>query len=122
MARKQPNPESLLPLKELELMVLLATAEQPLHGYVLMTRVQERSNGYVAPGPASLYRTLGNLVDAGLLEEAPVPADATTDDVRRRYFQPSAFGHAVLQAELRRLAALLGEARAAGLRFEVGRP
>ena len=119
--RKREQPvEAALPLKDLELLVLLATEQEPLHGYALLARVAARSNGFLQPGPASLYRTLSQLVSEGLLEEAVGHVDPASGDERRRYFRPTARGRAVLRAELRRLSALLGEARAMGIRFEGG--
>ena len=109
--------ESRLPLKELELLVLLAVYGAPLHGYALLSAVAGQSNGFIAPGPASLYRTIAQLFEEGLLEEAGGRHD---DDPRRRYFQASMQGRAVARAELKRLAALLTSARAAGVRFEGG--
>jgi DNA-binding PadR family transcriptional regulator len=114
------SPQSLLPLKDLELRVLLALEAEPLHGYALLTAVAERSPGKLKPGPASLYRTLAKLTENGLLEDAPKSASLGSTDPRRRYFRPTAFGRAVLHAELRRLTALLEEAKAAGIRYGRG--
>jgi DNA-binding PadR family transcriptional regulator len=114
------SPESLLPLKDLELQVLLALESEPLHGYALLTEVAERSPGVMKPGPASLYRTLAKLSEDGLLEDAPKHARTDSKDPRRRYFRPTALGRAVLHAELRRLSALLAEAKAAGIRYGRG--
>jgi DNA-binding PadR family transcriptional regulator len=114
------NPESMLPLKELERLVLLALEDEPQHGYRLLTRVAGRSGGFVAPGPASLYRSLSELEAAGVLEEAEGFAAADSEDSRRKYFRLTSFGRTVLRAELRRLAALLADARGQGIRFEGG--
>ncbi len=118
MARTQRSPESRLPLKELELVVLLALDEEPLHGYALLTRVAEQSDGFIAPGPASLYRVLAALQTDGLLEEADDYEHPHSNDPRRRYFRASGLGRAVLRAELRRLAGILTAARDRGIRFE----
>jgi DNA-binding PadR family transcriptional regulator len=116
------SPESLLPLKDLELQVLLALEAEPMHGYALLAEVAQRSPRFMTPGPASLYRTLARLSDEGVLEDAVEFARADSTDPRRRYFRPTAFGRAVLRAELRRLAALLAEATAAGIRYRRGAP
>jgi DNA-binding PadR family transcriptional regulator len=120
MAKEPPPPHSRLPLRELELLVLLSLEEEPLHGYALLGRVADRSDGFIKPGPASLYRTVAALFRDGLLEDAGSLADS--DDPRRRYFRPTPYGRAVLRAELRRLESLLGEARSLGIRFEAGAP
>lgn len=109
------NPESRLPLKELELHVLLGLSEAVLHGYALMLKVQAQSKGVLRVGPASLYRTIASLYDEGLIEEAEGPGDS--DDPRRRYFRNTKFGQAVLRAELRRWSQLLSHARALGVRW-----
>ena len=120
MRESGKRPEAMLPLKELERLVLLALEEEPQHGYRLLTRVAERSGGFVAPGPASLYRALSELEGAGVLEEADGFAAADSEDARRKYFRLTPFGRAVLRAELSRLAALLAGARGQGIRFEGG--
>jgi DNA-binding PadR family transcriptional regulator len=120
MAATGKKPESMLPLKELDRLVLLALDGEPQHGYRLLTRVAERSGGFVAPGPASLYRVLADLETAGVLEEAEGYAATDSEDARRKYFRLTSFGRAVLRAELGRLAALLASARGQGIRFEGG--
>lgn len=119
MVRKA-EPESRIPLKELELLVLLSVEQAPLHGYALLDRVSAKSDGFIKPGPASLYRTIASLYDEGLLEEVDMPQRAGAGDPRRRYFAPTGWGRAVLRAELRRLAALLSQARALGIRYGTG--
>lgn len=115
-------PESRIPLKELELLVLLSVEQEPLHGYALLDRVSDCSAGFIKPGPASLYRTIASLFDEGMLDEVETPLPAGVADARRRYFAPSPWGRAVLQAELRRLSALLAQARALGVRYGTSSP
>ena len=122
MDGKARSAESMLPLKEVELQVLLTLAEGPLHGYALLLRLTERQRGGLRPGPATLYRALARLSEEGLLEDAEGVVETTSTDPRRRYFRPTTFGRAVLRAELRRLAAVLAQARGAGIRFEGGAP
>lgn len=120
MRRSARSPESLLPLKELELQILLALEEEALHGYALLKRLSERTGGLGGRGPASLYRALARLTDEGLLEDGEAAVRTASTDPRRRYFRPSAFGRSVLRAELRRLDGVLARARAAGIGFEGG--
>lgn len=86
--------------------VVLALLGGELHGYALMRRVGELSDGAVKMGPGTLYGTLNRLVDAGLVVE-------TTDRVergesrRRRYYELTATGRAVALAEFARLQALV---------------
>jgi DNA-binding PadR family transcriptional regulator len=120
MTRARRSPRDLLPLKELELIVLLAVEQAPQHGYALLTAVVERSEGFIAPGPASLYRTLASLEVEGLLEEADGFVAPDSEDARRKYFRLTPFGRSVLRAELERVASLLTSARTQGIRFEGG--
>jgi DNA-binding PadR family transcriptional regulator len=115
------TPESYLPLKDLEMQLMLAVHQEPLHGYALFTRVAEQSRGFTVPGPTSLYRTLGQLTAEGLMTNVAAPASEERDDPRRRYYTLTPLGRAVLSAELSRLATLLQEARRMKLRFEEGR-
>jgi len=62
-------PDSFLPLKPnfFHILVTLAPGEQ--HGYAIMQEVLERTGGKVRLWPASLYGTLRQLLEAGLIEE-----------------------------------------------------
>ncbi len=62
--------------------------------------------------PASMYRTLGQLMDAGLIEETE-SVDAPDDAIDRRFYALTALGSAVLAVETDRLAELVRLARAA---------
>ena len=48
--------------------VLLLLAEQPMHGYQIMQELSERSGGVWRPSPGSIYPTLQQLADQGLVE------------------------------------------------------
>jgi DNA-binding PadR family transcriptional regulator len=92
--------------------VLLAVAGGHHHGYVIRQEVEERTQGRVRLWPATLYGTLSQLTDAGLLREAHAPpADVPDDDARRRYYRLTSLGDRVLDAETRRLEALVEYAR-----------
>jgi DNA-binding PadR family transcriptional regulator len=103
----QPDPRSHLPLKPLDLQLLLALAEEELHGYGLVQAVAHRTDGVVTLEPGNLYRVLRRLLGDGLVAESerrPVP---DLDDERRRYYRLTPLGGRVLAAELRRLQALV---------------
>lgn len=99
-----------LPLKPAALHVLLAVADRPQHGYAIMVEVMERTAGQVRLWPATLYTKLRQLLDAGLLRE--VASDKADDDPRRRYYELTRLGNAVLDAEADRLQALVDTVRA----------
>ena len=98
------------PLPVAAVHIVLALMPGELHGYALMRRVAELSDGAVRLGPGTLYGTINRLVADGLIEE-------TTDRVirddgeRRRYYQLTGDGHAVALDELARLQALVRRVR-----------
>ncbi|HTX63676.1 MAG TPA: PadR family transcriptional regulator, partial [Acidimicrobiales bacterium] len=47
--------------------VLSLLAEQPMHGYQMITELAERSSGAWRPSPGSIYPTLQQLEDEGLV-------------------------------------------------------
>jgi DNA-binding PadR family transcriptional regulator len=88
----------------MHLVLALLNGEQ--HGYALMRRVEELSDGAVRMGPGTLYGTLNRLLDEGLIVETSGP-DLPEDDRRRRYYRLTAEGEGVARAELARLRALV---------------
>jgi len=47
--------------------LLWALAEKPMHGYQIMTELEQRSGGFWKLSPGSVYPTLQQLADEGLL-------------------------------------------------------
>jgi DNA-binding PadR family transcriptional regulator len=86
--------------------VALALLDGELHGYALMRRVEELSDGRVRMGPGTLYGTLNRLVETGLIEETTDNA-ARSDNARRRYYQLTPQGRGVAIDELTRLQSLV---------------
>ena len=56
-----------LPLTESTTYILMALAE-PLHGYALMQKVEEMSQGTVKIGPGTLYGAFSRLEKEGLIK------------------------------------------------------
>lgn len=52
---------------EVRLALLLLLAEEPRNGYQLMQAIEERSGGRWRPSPGSIYPTLAQLEDEGLI-------------------------------------------------------
>jgi DNA-binding PadR family transcriptional regulator len=52
---------------DVRLAVLTLLAEQPMHGYQIITELTERSDGVWRPSPGSIYPTLQQLEDEGLV-------------------------------------------------------
>lgn len=86
--------------------VVLALLDGELHGYALMRRVEELSDGAVRMGPGTLYGTLNRLVETGLIEET-TDRSARGDSERRRYYELTPQGRAVALDELTRLRTLV---------------
>jgi DNA-binding PadR family transcriptional regulator len=99
MARSKPLPAA-------SLHVALALLDGELHGYALMRRVDELSDGAVRMGPGTLYGTLNRLVDTGLIEET-THRSPRGDNERRRYYQLTPQGRLVAVDELARLRSLV---------------
>lgn len=89
--------------------ILLALASGDLHGLGIAEEVERASEGLVELGPGTLYRTLAELADAGLVRGVGAPASGS--DPRRKYYRITKSGRAVLTAEAERLQRLVGEAK-----------
>jgi DNA-binding PadR family transcriptional regulator len=48
--------------------VLILLVEEPMHGYQLMQAIAERSGGRWTPSPGTVYPTINQLEDEGLVE------------------------------------------------------
>ena len=111
MTDKLRSIEHLLPLKPKVLHILLAVADGPRHGYSIMQEVGDRTDGQVRLWPAALYGLLRELEKADFIVESEQRPAAGQDDERRRYFALTPLGKRVLEAEVRRLEAIVTHAR-----------
>jgi DNA-binding PadR family transcriptional regulator len=111
MAKVQPNPEDMLPLTPAVFHIMLALADGEKHGYAIMQEVDALSGGTVNMGPGTLYGSIKRMLKANLIEETDERPDPKIDDQRRRYYQLTAFGERVIEAEAKRLSALVAAAR-----------
>src|SRR3954462_15972749 len=96
-----------LPLKPIDLEILLALADGERHGYGLVQAIAAHSDGLVALDPGNLYRVFKRLLADGLVGEAGQRAAADAGRERRRYFRLTPLGGRVLAAELERLRTLV---------------
>lgn len=85
------------PLTSAVLYVLLALAEGGQHGYAIMQRVRQMSEGNISMGPGTLYGTIKRLLDAGLIVELEASGG------RRRTYELSGLGRSELEGEIKRL-------------------
>jgi len=97
------------PLRPLIFQILLLLNESELHGYGIMQAINERAGRNVILGPGTLYRTLKELRDEGLIEETPAV------DERRRVYRLSDEGERAARAEAERMSAIVERARAGRL-------
>jgi DNA-binding PadR family transcriptional regulator len=100
-----------LPLPNAVLHILLALGDEERHGYAVMQRVDELSDGSVTMGPGTLYGAIKRMLADGLIEETDERPDPALDDQRRRYYRVTALGARVRAAEVARLETLLKRAR-----------
>jgi DNA-binding PadR family transcriptional regulator len=89
-------------------LILLALADSDLHGLGIARAVQDLSDGRTRLWPASLYGTLDELTQSGLIEELDDPRRRPADQSeKKRFYRLTAAGHRALAAETDRLAALV---------------
>lgn len=98
-----------LPLRPAVLHILLALADGERHGLGIAEEIERVSEGIVELGPGTLYRSLADMADAGLIRGVQAPTEAA--DPRRKYYAITAEGRALLAAEAGRLQRLVEEAR-----------
>jgi DNA-binding PadR family transcriptional regulator len=90
--------------------ILLALAGGEKHGYALMQEIEHRTAGDLRPGPGTLYRTIGALLENGWIAEVDERPAPELDDARRRYYRLTDLGHRVAVDETSRLAGLVRQA------------
>ena len=98
--------------------ILIALADQPLHGYGIMLDIAERSEGKVKLSPGTLYGSIKQMLEDAWIEE--VAGRATADDERRRYYRLTREGREAARQEMARMSALLNHARQTSLRSNEG--
>jgi DNA-binding PadR family transcriptional regulator len=99
--------------------ILIALADQPLHGYGIMLDIAERSDGKVKMSPGTLYGSIKQMLEDGLIEEME-SRPAGPDDERRRYYRLTRDGREAARQEMARMSALLSHARMTSLRPKEG--
>jgi DNA-binding PadR family transcriptional regulator len=108
---RKPAAAGLLPPAVFHLLLALRDGEQ--HGYALMQRVEQLTDGAVRMGPGTLYGAIKRMLGEGLIEESDERPDPLLDDQRRRYYRITAAGERACAAEVNRLETLLRNARRA---------
>ena len=109
------DPEDFLPLRPVELEILITLAAGERHGYAIIQETEARTDGALRLETGTMYRALRRLVVEGLAAPTTRRASDDNDDERRRYYAITALGRRVATAEASRLARLVAAARAARL-------
>lgn len=104
-----PTPPSLPPHW---FQILLAIADQDLHGQAITKDVFERTEGRVHLWPGMLYGALRKMADAGLVTEIAAPKGFTAAGGRPRIYRITALGRRATAAEAERMAVFVDVARA----------
>jgi DNA-binding PadR family transcriptional regulator len=104
----QRDPSPFLPLTEAAFHVLLALADGPKHGYLILKDVEERTSGAVRLSTGTLYGLIKRFLDDELIVES---RPAAGDDDRRRPYKLTALGRDVAELEAQRLERLVRAAR-----------
>ena len=112
---QRPGPESLIPLRPVEFLVLLVLADGERHGYGIVQDIRDRTDGKVKLLPGNLYAVLRRLMDSGLLAEASRRPAEDLEDQRRRYYRITKLGERVLSADAERMKALVQQVEARNL-------
>ena len=105
------------PLSSLTMAILIALADEDLHGYALMQEIEDQSGGALRPGTGSLYTALQRLMDDGLIgesEDRPRP----DEDQRRRFYTLTEEGRRAARLEAARMARVLRTAHERRLTVE----
>jgi DNA-binding PadR family transcriptional regulator len=89
-----------LPLTETVYYILLALNE-PTHGYVLMQKVEELSDGQVRLAAGTLYGAIENLLSKGFIKSIP------SQDIRRKVYALTQAGREILHADYQRMSHML---------------
>ena len=97
------NPQ--LPLTETVFYILMSLL-QPAHGYLIMSRVEEASEGAVRLAPGTLYGALENLLKQNLIVRV------TSADPRRKVYVITTAGHGLLEQDAARMTHMVAALRA----------
>ena len=95
-----------LPLKPVDLELLIALAQEDQHGYGLLQSIERSTDGLLRLDPGNLYRVIKRMLDDGLIAHAERRSESEADE-RRRYYRLTTLGRRVLAAEVARLRGLM---------------
>ncbi|MBR6404358.1 MAG: helix-turn-helix transcriptional regulator [Eubacterium sp.] len=102
------NRSKYLPLTETTYLILIALIE-PGHGYRIMQKVEELSDGNVRVAAGTMYGAIENLMKLKWITSVP------SSDARRKVYQITDSGMAILKEETNRLRSMVSVADANNL-------
>ncbi len=98
-----------------EFHVLLALAGRPRHGYGIIKRAAEQTDGHVRLGPGTLYGAIRRTTAAGWVAEADPPRGESADSRRTAYYRLTPAGRTAVAEAARRMAGVVAVADGLGL-------
>jgi DNA-binding PadR family transcriptional regulator len=104
--------QKLHPLPSAAFQILLSLVGEDLHGYGIMRRIADQTDGRMRLGPGTLYSSIRTLLEEKLILEVGLREDARLGHERRRYYRLTSVGRKLARSEAQRLADLLRVARA----------
>jgi DNA-binding PadR family transcriptional regulator len=87
--------------------ILLTLAEGVRHGYGIMQEIERRTGGSVDLGPATLYRSIKQLLGRGLIVEVDDADGEDQGEKRRRSYVLTSLGRTRTVEEAQRLQTLV---------------
>jgi DNA-binding PadR family transcriptional regulator len=101
------------PLSEQTYFILLSLQSEPKHGYAIAKNIQSLSQNRVMLSVSTLYTTLKRLLDDGWIRLVTETPDKSNRP--RKIYELTDTGGITLQAEVKRLNALIAAARVRGV-------
>lgn len=103
-------------MREATFYTLAALLEGPAHGYAVLERIKQVSNGEVDVATGTLYAVLDRLVDEGLIRRT---GSEIVRGRARQYFEITEEGSGAVRAQAERMAAAADVVRRAGIAHRV---
>lgn len=85
---------------------ILLSLFEPMHGYGIMQKVKDMSEGRVSLGPGTLYGAINTLLDKGWI--VPLVNDAES---RKKEYEITIEGREMVKAEISRLEELISNGK-----------
>lgn len=83
--------------------ILLTLADGIRHGYAIKRDIEQRTNGAIRLGPASLYQSIQKLERDGFIQSTNQPISYPEPRLNQRYYRLTDQGRDALARELDRL-------------------